>query len=180
MAMPHRLPHELSKPESLDCMTGAFMRFFVQHDNFNSPVIRNGTHQGVLVEGPHRAMFKAIETAFASQAEPALFGGHHFSAPLCTSANRSGDPLGSITDWERAYAFAKERKIGLVVRCEPAKNAKGSYPIFSFHANKVTIERQGPKEEEIKRRLPARLFVAPKPVVAPSKNAATEQYRKAA
>jgi len=158
LAAPGSLPQELSTAESLRCLTGAFIRFAVQQHNFHSPTIRNGTHQGLLVDGPHRMLFKAIEESFASQAEPALFGGHSYTAPLCTSANLSGDPLGSITDWERAYQFAKERLMPFVIRCEAQEGEAGSYPIFHFSQNKASIERHGPGEDAIARQLPKRLF----------------------
>src|SRR5688572_27807114 len=38
------------------------------------------------------------------------------TAPLCTSANISGHPEGSIVSWNQAYAFGVERNIPLVVR----------------------------------------------------------------
>lgn len=160
LAKPGALPHELQRAEDLNCLTGAFIRFAVGRSNFNSAAVRSGTHQGVLVEaGPHRDLFKAIEQSFAHQADPSLFCGHDFTAPLCTSANLSGDSLGSITDWERAEYFARQRRLSLVIRCEAAQGENGSYPIFYFQGNQATIERHGPGEEEIMRRLPESLFV---------------------
>lgn len=158
MAMPGQFPAELTAPESLNCLSGAFIRMAVGPEDLHSSAVRGGTHQGVLVEGPHRELFKAIEHSFAKQAEPALFGGHRYTAPLCTSANWSGDPLGSITDWGRAAHFAKERHLGLIIRCEPAEGEAGSYPIFHFKGNTVSIERHGPGEADIIKRLPSRLF----------------------
>lgn len=152
------LPHELKQAEDLNCLTGAFIRFAIGPSGFDSATVRGGTHQSVLVKGPHRDLFKAIEKSFEGQADPALFCGHHFTAPLCTSANLSGDELGSITDWDRAYQFARQRRLSLVIRCEPAEGENGSYPIFYFRDNHATIERHGPGEEEIMRRLPERLF----------------------
>ncbi len=152
------LPPELQSPEDLDLMTGAFIRFAIGRKDFDSPTVRSGTHQGVLVEGPHRELFKAVEQSFAGQAEPELFCGHHYTAPLCTSANLSGDPLGSITDWDRARQFAQERGVSLVIRCEAATDDSGSYPIFYFQGDHASIERHGPGEEAIRSRLPERLF----------------------
>lgn len=158
LASPGSLPHELKRAEDLNCLTGAFIRFAIGRSNFNSAAVRAGTHQGLLVDGPHRDLFKAVEQSFAHQAEPALFCGHTFSAPLCTSANLSGDNLGSITDWDRAYRFARQRHLSLVIRCEAAQGENGSYPIFYFKDDQATIERHGPREEEIMHRLPERLF----------------------
>jgi len=152
------LPEELDAPAALEQMTGAFVRFAIGQPDFNSAAVRCGTHQGVLVEGPHRELFKAIEQRFAHKADRSLFCGHAYTAPLCTSANLSGDPLGSITDWARAQQFATARQLSLVIRCEPAADESGSYPIFYFQGDQATIERHGPGEYEIMERLPQRLF----------------------
>ena len=158
MAMENSLPSELSSPEALKLLTGAFIKINIAPNDFNSVVVRNGTHQGVLLDAPHRDVFIMIEEGLKEIAEPELFSGKHFTAPLCTSANKSGDPLGSITDWERAYRFAKDRGVGLVIRSEKANGTPGSYPIFHVTPKKISIKRSGPGEEEIKRKLPQHLF----------------------
>ena len=121
-------------------------------------MVRDGTHQGVLLDGPHRALFAAIEEGLADTPDPDLFAGHAYTAPLCTSCNMSGDPLGSITDWERARRFAMERDVPLVIRGETAAGAAGSYPIFAIERTRVTIQREGPRMTEIMAALPPRLF----------------------
>jgi hypothetical protein len=158
MSQPGSLPPELGTPNQMHCLTGAFIRFAVQAPHFQSPVIQGGTHQGLLVDGPHRALFRAIEREFQNEPDTGFFGGHRYTAPLCTSANLSGDPLGSITDWERAFEFAKQRQLPLIIRCEETEGEAGSYPIFYFKGNRATIERHGPGEREIMERLPGRLF----------------------
>ena len=87
-----------------------------------------------------------------------MVGGHRFAAPLCTSANISGHPDGSIVAWDRAYAFGVERGIPLVVQCEPDRGLVGTYPIFWLQRDRVRIERDGPRMEALKVALPARLF----------------------
>jgi tRNA A37 threonylcarbamoyladenosine synthetase subunit TsaC/SUA5/YrdC len=158
MALPSTLPPELDSAEALKRLTGAFIRIAVAPKSFNSPLVRDGTAQGLLLEGPHRELFAAVEASFADMVEPSLVGGHRFAAPLCTSANISGHPEGSIVSWDRAYAFGVERNIPLVVRCEPEPGLEGSYPIFWLQRNRVRIERNGPRMEELKAKLPARLF----------------------
>lgn len=158
MALPGTLPPELDSLARLQLLAGAFIRISVASEDFNSAMVRNGTAQGLLLEGPHRELFKAVEAAFAAEAEPGLVGGHRFAAPLCTSANISGHPDGSIVAWERAYAFGMERNIPLVVRCDPEPGLVGSYPIFWLQPDRVRIEREGPRLEEIKAALPAHLF----------------------
>ena len=102
MATPGTLPPELDSVVRLQRLSGAFIRFAVAPGDYNSPMVRNGTAQGLLLEGPHRELFRAVEASFADVVEPAIVGGHRFAAPLCTSANISGHPDGSIVSWERA------------------------------------------------------------------------------
>jgi tRNA A37 threonylcarbamoyladenosine synthetase subunit TsaC/SUA5/YrdC len=158
MALPGTLPPELDSVERLKVLSGAFIRITVAPENFNSAMVRNGTAQGLLLEGPHRELFKAVEASLAPVVEPSMVQGHRFAAPLCTSANISGHPDGSIVAWEQAYAFGLERNIPLVVRCEPEQGLVGSYPIFWLQRDHVRIERNGPRLEELKAALPARLF----------------------
>jgi hypothetical protein len=90
-------------------------------------------------------------------AEPGLFGLRPYSAAICSSANYSGDPAGSIVEESRALAFARERGVSLVVRCEPPQGAVGSYPILWLRRDRITVERLGPGLEAILARLPAHL-----------------------
>lgn len=158
MATRATLPSELDGVELLNVLSGAFIRITVAPEHFNSPLVRNGTAQGLLLDGPHRDLFKAVEASFADVLEPGLVNGHRYAAPLCTSANISGHPDGSIIAWEQAYAFGVERNIPLVVRCEPEPALVGSYPIFWLQRDRVLLERDGPRREELMAALPARLF----------------------
>jgi tRNA A37 threonylcarbamoyladenosine synthetase subunit TsaC/SUA5/YrdC len=158
MKQPATLPPELDSVEGLQLLSGAFIRITVAAEQFTSAMVRNGTAQGLLLDGPHRELFRAVETACADLVEPRLVGGHTCAAPLCTSANISGHPAGSIVTWDRAYAFGRERNVPLVVRCEPEPGHVGSYPIFWLRHDRVQVERNGPRLEEIKAALPARLL----------------------
>jgi tRNA A37 threonylcarbamoyladenosine synthetase subunit TsaC/SUA5/YrdC len=158
LAVPGALPPELDSVERLKVLTGAFIRLHVAAPTFNSAMVRSGTAQGLLLEGPHRELFKAVERSLKDVVEPRMVAGHRFAAPLCTSANISGHPDGSIVSWEQAYQFGLERNIPLVVRCEPEAGLVGSYPIFWLQRDRVRIERDGPRMEELKAALPARLF----------------------
>lgn len=53
------LSPELDSVEGFKLLTGAFIRITVAPETFNSPMVRAGTHQGLLLEGPHRELFKA-------------------------------------------------------------------------------------------------------------------------
>ena len=142
MAMKDSLPKQLDSESGLQLLMGAFIRISIATPDFDSAVSRAGTHQGVLLDSPHREVFCAIEDGLSTRPEPDLFNGHEFTAPLCTSANLSGDPLGSITDWNRASKFAMERGIPLVLRCESAQGSLGSYPIFELTPDKIEIYRR--------------------------------------
>jgi tRNA A37 threonylcarbamoyladenosine synthetase subunit TsaC/SUA5/YrdC len=158
MITPGTLAPELDGGTRLNVLTGAFIRCTVAAPEYDSVTVRAGTHQGVLLPAPHRGLFMAIERGLADMADPAIMAGHTYTAPLCTSCNMSGHPDGSIVHWRRARQFAIERNIPLVVRGDAAVGQAGSYPIFALSADAVSIERDGPRLEELKAALPARLF----------------------
>ena len=76
MAVPGTLPPELDSVEKLRILTGAFIRISVAPPDTDTVMVRGGTHQGVLLEGPHRELFRAVEAGLADSAEPGLVGGH--------------------------------------------------------------------------------------------------------
>ncbi len=160
MAVPGSLPAELDGLAELEVLTGAFIRISVADHGTNTQMIRGGTHQGLLLEGEHRELFRGVEAGLAAVAEPSMIGGHTFTAPLCTSANVSGHPDGSIVAWDAAHAFGVDRKVPLVVRADPDPDAEGSYPIFWLQHDRISVEREGPGLVEIRSVLPARLFAA--------------------
>ena len=156
MVTPGTMPPELDGAQRLALLTGAFIRCTVASPGYASVTIRGGTHQGVLLPGPHRALFTAIETGLADMADRSVMAGHTSTAPLCTSCNMSGHRDGSIVDWDRARQFAIDRHISLVIRSKATRGLVGSYPIFSLSADAARIEREGPRLEELKAALPAR------------------------
>lgn len=158
MVMPGTRPPKLETTAGLTTLTGAFIRCRVAPADYDSALVRHGTYQGVLLDGPHRELFKAIEAGLADMSDPEVLAGHTNTAPLCTSCNFSGDPLCSITEWERARRFAVNRGVPLVIRGEAAAGQAGSYPIFDIERDRVTIRREGPRMEAIRAALPERLF----------------------
>lgn len=153
-------PSFLESPEAWEALHGAFFRICIAEPDFASPAVRAGTHQGLLLaNGPHRALFEAIEQSFAQEVDQTLFDGHGYSAPLCTSANLSGDPLGSIVDDERALEFARSRGVRLWVHAESPVVNGGSYPILSFSRDGARVERTGPELDRILGNLPPSLPV---------------------
>jgi len=150
------LPPWLRAPGALQVFEGGFMRVQVGESGARTPTVSEGTHQGLLLEdGPHRAFVCLLEARLRELAEPEMFCGGRCAAPLATSANWSGDPDGSITEWGPARAFAQAVGLPLVIRCEPVGSSSGSYPIFQLGPHGVSLERPGPRDAQIRARVDA-------------------------
>ena len=156
-ADPAHMPAEFSTAQQFGRMVGSFIRLRFRSPDFQSPTIRDGTHQGVLLEGLHRDLFKHIETSFAAMPPDDAWGGINYGAPLCTSCNVSGDADGSIVRLERALAFARDRGVRLVITCNESAAELGSYPIFGYERDRVTVHREGPGLTRFKQQIPPRL-----------------------
>jgi hypothetical protein len=137
-------------------LEGSFIRIPVAGKDLVTPTINTGTHQGLLLpKGPIRNLFEEIEKLSSHYKSSDIFPMANYHAPLCTSANISGDPRGSITNIQQARLFADFAKIDLIVRINHEAEEKGSYPILSFEGNNVTVERHGPGLERILEALPS-------------------------
>ena len=152
-----RLPEGFRTAADFAKMTGTFARIPVRDVRFESPVIRSGTHQGVLVDGIHRKLVILLETQFIGEAPDPIWDGDNYTGLLCTSANLSGHPDGSIVTVELARLFARERGIGLLLTCSERSSELGSYPIFGYERDAVRIHREGPFLETFKQRIPEAL-----------------------
>lgn len=157
LADPEQLPPAFSAAADFEPMTGSFIRVRVQGRDFQSTTVRDGSHQGLLLDGVHRQLFRRIEASFAGPPPDPIWGGGDYRAPLCTSCNLSGDPEGSIVSLPRALAFAESRGVGLVLTGPASAGALGSYPIFGFEPQRVVVHREGPGLDAFKRRIPAAL-----------------------
>jgi len=156
-ARPDELPREFRGAAPFGAMTGTFIRLRFRDRRFDSSAIRAGTHQGVLLDGVHRALFRSIEASFADFMPDPLWGGANYGAPLCTSCNESGHPEGSIVAEDRALAFARSRGLGLMLTGPRAEGELGSYPILGFERDRVRVHREGPGLAAFKNRIPERL-----------------------
>jgi tRNA A37 threonylcarbamoyladenosine synthetase subunit TsaC/SUA5/YrdC len=162
MSQQENLPDDFRENmHGMQVLEGAFIRLRVADSRAETVAVSMGTHQGLLLpEGMERTLFRAIEQAFVADGPNEVYAGARYYAPLCTSANLSGDPFGSIVDLERAHAFVNERNIPLFISNKSAHSEEtGSYPIFSFEKNTVTIMRSGPNQERILRALPSSITV---------------------
>lgn len=152
-----QLPLEFNAPAQFARMAGSFIRLPFRRPEFQSQTIRDGTHQGLLLEGVHRELFRRIEGSFAGGPAQPMWGHHNYSAPLCTSCNVSGDAGGSIVALDQALAFGRMRGIRLLMTCPDEAAELGSYPILGYTRDKVSVHRAGPGLEAFKRRIPGHL-----------------------
>jgi hypothetical protein len=143
------LPEGIQEPEVLDAVPDVFYRCKITDVETETAAVRQGTHQTLVLGGRVRELMRYVEEAFGSQAEPEMFGGHHYSAPLITSCNISGDPLGSITDEAHARDFCDQRGVGLWVRGSSTSCEQGSFPILELGPAGIGIGREGPGLDRI-------------------------------
>lgn len=147
------MPPTIRSGEQLRFLEGAFLHISFTDPDFNSSTIRNGTHLGLLMpDGVHRKLFTMLEMLMQADADPSLYNGKHYTAPICTSANVSGQ--GSITELGKAIDFGESRDIPLFVSYNQMNEEKGSFPIFSFNGNRVNILRNGPGLNRIRNQFP--------------------------
>jgi hypothetical protein len=152
-----QLPVEFNAPAQFARMAGSFIRLQFRRPDFQSETIRDGTHQGLLLEGVHRELFRRLEASFVGGPPDRIWGHHPYSAPLCTSCNVSGDAEGSIVEIDKALAFGRDRGIRLMLTCPDRPAELGSYPILGYTRDKVHVHRDGPGLEAFKRRIPGAL-----------------------
>jgi hypothetical protein len=148
------LPPGVDSALVLEATQDVFYRCQVGDESMNTKAVRGGSHQTLVLGGVARELMREIEAAFEGDEERALFCGHSFSAPLITSCNVSGDPLGSITDEDRAMEFIRQRGVGLWVRCPEEVSESGSFPILDLGADGIRIGREGPGLDRILRSMP--------------------------
>lgn len=151
------LPEGFNTPEQFLQMEGAFIRLQFRHRHFQSAVIRDGQHQGLLLGGQFRRLFTQVERSFAQEAQDVIWGGNNYTAPLITSCNISGHPGGSITSLGKAIEFARERGLPFIVTTGQAAQEKGSYPVLGFDRQGVRVHREGPGLAHFLQQIPAGL-----------------------
>ncbi len=152
-----QLPDAFSTPAHYATLAGSFIRLPFRDERFQSKAIKDGTHQGLLLDGLYADLFARIEVSFAGYQPDQLWNYTNYSAPLITSCNVSGDPNGSIVEFDKAVDFAKQRGIGLFIKAAQPTTQTGSYPILGFEKNRVTIHRNGPSLDAFKTKIPAHL-----------------------
>ena len=151
------LPNPFTSADQYASLVGTFIRLPFRDDAFQSKTIKNGTHQGLLLTGIYLSLFKQIEASFASYSPDEIWNYSNYCAPLCTSCNVSGDPDGSIVQYDKALSFAKARGISLFITADKPSSEKGSYPILGFEKDKVRIHREGPGLDSFKAKIPVHL-----------------------
>jgi len=152
----HGTDHQ-SRKALLQRISGSFLRIKVGATSLETATVRGGTHQSLLLDGVHGRFFEALELRLSGRADPSLYGGYAFAAPICSSCNMSGDPDGSITSFERAHDFAVRRAIPLIIRSRVTSSELGSFPVFELSDRAVIVHRNGPRVQELKAELEAML-----------------------
>jgi len=116
------------------------------NDSENSQLIMNGTHQGLKTTEPILSFCHLIEKRLIQNGDDFMI-----KSLICSSANISGDPRGSITDRSEAIQFGRDRGVDLFVEFDfpNTEVESGSFPIFSFQNMTFSIERKGPGYREI-------------------------------
>ncbi|GAB3038229.1 hypothetical protein [Spirosoma pulveris] len=156
-AQTDQLPAEFNRFDQFKTLTGSFIRVRFHPETMQSSTLKDGTHQGLLLEEAWRSLFEGLELSFESNAAEPMWNHRNYSAPLCTSCNLSGDVGGSITEFEKAYQFGKARAVGLFITARTADADKGSYPVLGFYPHQVLIHREGPGLAKIKGTIPLEL-----------------------
>lgn len=151
------LPAGFNEAAHFKALQGAFIRLPFREPGFHSYTIHNGTHQGLLLGGTYNSLFRSIERSFEAYPPQDIWNGKNYCAPLCTSCNISGDADGSIVAYDKALAFAQARGVQLfITNRKPAKEL-GSYPIFGFTREMISVHRDGPGLAGFKEKIPAAL-----------------------
>jgi hypothetical protein len=146
MAYDKHISEKFLKNKSLlESLESCFIRIKTHDAQTETAAVNAGTHQGLLLpDGVLRDLFRTLEDWGKSLEDRSLFPGKNYTAPLCTSANISGDPAGSIVDEMRARDFAVSMHIRLMIHAEENQGEKGSYPVLAFDDSTVRVERGGP------------------------------------
>lgn len=156
LAVSGSLPTAVADPADWRFLEGNFIRLQIGPATLETPAVRGGTHQSLLLPaGPHRRLFSAIEAEHLGRRHE-LFGDLQVDAPLCTSANLSGHPEGSITRLDKARDFAQLLGLDLLVRQPAHDGERGSFTIVSLQGAKARIERRGPGVDALEQALAQR------------------------
>jgi len=138
------------KAQLLEIFEGSFIRFEIENLTTTNPLICNGTHQVLIKRPSYRDLFNNLEIELSKLLTPSPYFSFKHYAPICSSANISGDVAGSIISKQKALEFAKSRNIKLFVHSKLNALQQGSYPVFSIDENlRVKIERKGLNDEMI-------------------------------
>lgn len=142
----NELKEKLMIASSRGGLYNTFIRLSWSNEVFSPEIICGGTHQGLLLSEPNASFVRDMERRFSEENKERTF-----TWLLCSSANLSGDPDGSITTLERAMHFGENRGIELLVRFEMDEESgeKGSFPIVECSEKGFSVKREGPGTNRI-------------------------------
>lgn len=129
-------------------ITNCFLR--IPWKDETNELLINGTHQGLLIDEERHHFFAELNSFVAGINQKELIGG--ISSVICSSANLSGHPDGTITDLNKAITFGDDNNIDLLIKFKriTEMQTKGSFPIFSIGYQSFRVERNGPGQDGIK------------------------------
>ncbi len=143
-----------------DCLEGSFLRIPMGPESLETPSIRNGMHQGLLLpKCSVRNLIENIEKFSLKYETTPIFPISKYRAPICTSANISGDARGPIVELRTAKNFALQTNIPLIIENHEMDKDSLSFPILSFERNKISIERGGNGISKILNNLPSSISI---------------------
>jgi hypothetical protein len=137
----------LLSDEFSEVFTGCFLRLPWQETMDSEELIMNGTFQGLILSEPFRSFAESMHDRMRTRDGDT----NALDWLICSSANISGDPGGSIVDREAALKFGRDRGIHYLVSFStmPESEGKGSFPIFSYSGGFFKLERNGPGSQNV-------------------------------
>lgn len=133
----------------LKTFQGSIIRVPVKSDLEKIIIVHEGKHQILIENQLVQDKIAAFEKLIHEELPQSDFFLYPYLGPLCTSANISGDPSGGIKELSKARAFARDRKIPLLVHTDLLSDKLGSYPVFSLTNTGYSLERNGPNSDLI-------------------------------
>jgi hypothetical protein len=127
---------------------GSFLRINLGAEVRDNPIIKNSSLQGLFFTGILQEKMRLMESLTRTMSDKILgleFG--QYGAPIATSCNISGHPDGTITEFDKAYNFAVERGVELIVLSGPMTGA-GSQPVLEVTDSGVEVHRTGPSLQQ--------------------------------
>jgi tRNA A37 threonylcarbamoyladenosine synthetase subunit TsaC/SUA5/YrdC len=134
-------------------LNGFFLRYPVHDHLEEAPVIGFNKHQTLFETQQIRKTLQIVEEEMKSLGIHDTYLNEKFSGVLCTSANISGHPQGSITSFQQAQLFGAGHNVPLMIVQENVLEKGGSFPVFEWINNQIICHRGGTNQLELAKKL---------------------------